>query len=59
MRWWGLEIAYFIITLAIYQAIEGNWVECLVALPFGVAIMVLQFRYARLEVHGPPRQDNG
>jgi hypothetical protein len=55
MLWWGLELAYLIITLAIYQAVEGNWVECLVALPFAVAIMVLQYRYARLEVNGPPR----
>ena len=59
MLWWGLELAYFIITLAIYQAVEGNWVECLVTLPFAVAIMALQFRYARLEVNGPPRQGNG
>lgn len=58
MIWWGLELAYLIITLAIYQAVEGNWVECLITLPFAVAIFVLQYRYASLKAIGSPRGDN-
>lgn len=55
MLWWGLELACLILTLAIYLAVEGNYLECLIALPFAVAIFVLQYRYARLKAIGPPR----
>ena len=47
---WGVEIGYLLISYGIYRLIEGNFIQALAVMPIAVAIMILEYRFARLKV---------
>ena len=49
---WGMEFAYLLLSICIYQLVDGNYTQCLIILPFAFLFMALDFRYSRMEALG-------
>lgn len=49
----GIEIAYLLLSFAIYSAVQGNWVEFAAMMPVALVICILQHRCTRLELVKP------
>jgi hypothetical protein len=49
---WGLEIAFLLLCFSIYDTVDGNLTEALVALPFAILVLALQFYFANIKVIG-------
>jgi hypothetical protein len=50
---WGAELAALLISFGVYRAVNGNLRELLLMVPIGIAIMVVQYRFVRIEVVKP------
>lgn len=49
---WGLDIAYLLLSFAIYDLIKGNHIQALVLLPVALLITMLQYYLAPIKVVG-------
>jgi hypothetical protein len=49
---WGVEIVGTLVTLALYQFVEGRWAEALLSLTVAMIFSVIEYWFAPLKVLG-------